>query len=122
MDKILKYIFGVLLIVAIVIIGYLVINRTTPLISIDKRVDQRQDQSQYSYQGQILVQNFPIQGNQLKWKAQVFPIDSKESPDKSVADYLNKIPPQYSLFAVPLYIQGYGIIIFTPEFMQEVKK
>ena len=122
MDKILKYIFGVLLIVAIVIIGYLVINRTTPLISIDKRVsyDQQQHQEQYSYQGQLIIQNGFTQGNKLVWKCK--PVSNEKPILTEMESILNALPPQYSIPSKQFYHPAVGLANCVGEFMVEIKK
>ena len=88
-------------------------------INIDKRqfIDQRQDQSQHQYQGQVSLNYFQAYGSKLNWKLVQY--DTFE--DATVA--LNLLPDHYAvLSSKPTYLVNGKWGNWIPEFMVEIKK
>lgn len=92
-------------------------------IKIDKSINTTSHQHQEQFQGQISMNMWMSQGNTVKWTYKVFmPVSAAPDQFKEIKDYITSLPPQYSYFAKWYYIPGVGTVIFTPEFMTEVKK
>lgn len=119
-DKIIRYVLIGLLVISV---GGNVFFIAGKGINIDKRqfIDQRQDQSQHQYQGQVSLNYFQAYGSKLKWK--FIKYNSLELATKG----MNELPDQYAVLAdKPQQFRdsdGTGKWgHWVPEFMTEVKK
>ena len=86
-------------------------------IVINNKYDQRQDQRQFQFQGQLLMNFYMTQGDSLTWVMKR--TDSIEDALKLVAE----LPPQEAFFnqIIPTGLDTNDVVLIYPHFMKEKK-
>jgi len=84
-------------------------------IVINNKYDQRQDQRQFQFQGQLLMNFYMTQGDSLTWVMRRF--DSVEGALKFVAE----LPPQEAFFNQIIPSGLATVVLIYPHFMKEKK-
>jgi hypothetical protein len=85
-------------------------------IVINNKYDQRQDQRQFQFQGQLLMNFFMAQGDKIEWTVTTFKTEGE------LIKFIEERPPQESFFCKPLGFNADGVrIILCPHYIKEKK-
>lgn len=122
-----KIIYILIILCLVVSIGLNIIFLCGGGINIDNRVTNHQEQFQQQWQGQLLINQWAAQGNQIEWKILHF----RSGDFTIVQKELNKLHPISALYAKVIYeynrISGEDIKIIYPDIFsktleKEIKK
>ena len=85
-------------------------------IQIDRSITNHQEQYQQQWQGQLLINQFMIQGNTIEWKEVVV------NKENTLSNQLNKLHPISALYAKLLPITtDVGVLIY-PDIFTKTKE
>lgn len=85
-------------------------------IVINNKYDQRQDQRQFQFQGQLLMNFFMAQGDKIEWVMKDF------KTEKDLIKFMEELPPQESFFCKSLGdLRVSGVKILCPHYIKEKK-
>lgn len=118
LNKILIGISVILVIIFSISFGFNIYYLTKGAINVTNKYDNRQDQRQLQFQGQLSMNLFLSRGDPVEWKKIVV------TPE-NVQATLKKMPPQQSYFAKVIdFKTDNGVWIIYPDFLNlvEIKK